>query len=280
MSAVASSAAERAARAGSGLSAASIHWGRRPVAPKPLAVTERNCRLLELLHDVNYPSSSQLALLGWGSDSTCTRRRLRLLHDRGLIDKFRPAAPAGSYEWDYRLTVDGWRMLSDRGMSADRKLYKSADIHSIAYVEHDLQVNALVLDLAHRARAGEGPTHTMRRTYVSLMLLATKFDVPFVQNQVGHTDSKLTMDVHAQLLDRSKRAHGAAFDALLADAQETLYGAQPGEFSPQFCPPSDFGPRADVSPTSEFGSDTGEMDNGRGGFRTCDLSRVKRALSH
>jgi hypothetical protein len=105
--AVASSAAERAARAGSGLSAASIHWGKRAAAPKPVAVTERDRRLLELLHDVNYLSSSQMALLGWGADSTCTRRRLRLLHDRGLIDKFRPAAPAGSYEWNYRLTVEG-----------------------------------------------------------------------------------------------------------------------------------------------------------------------------
>jgi len=155
--AVASSAAERAARAGWGLSAASIHWGRRGAGAKPVAVTERDCRLLALLHDVNYLSSSQMALLGWGADSTCTRRRLRLLHDRGLIDKFRPAAPAGSYEWNYRLTGDGWRMLSDRGMAADRKLYKPAEIHSIAYVEHDLQVNALVLDIAHRARAGEGP---------------------------------------------------------------------------------------------------------------------------
>ena len=154
---MASSAAERAARAGWGLSAASIHWGRRAAAPKPLAVTERDRLLLALLHDVNYLSSSQLALLGWGADSTCTRRRLRLLHDRGLIDKFRPAAPAGSYEWNYRLTEEGWRMLSDRGMFAERKLYKPAEIHSIAYVEHDLQVNALVLDIAHRARAGEGP---------------------------------------------------------------------------------------------------------------------------
>ena len=122
--------------------------------------------------------------------------------------------------------------------------------------------------------------HTMRRTYVSVMLLATKFDVPFVQSQVGHTDSKLTMDVYAQLLDRSKRAHGAAFDALLTDAQDTLYGAQSGEYCPQFCPPSDFRPQAAISPSPEFGSDTGETDDGRGGFRTCDLSRVKRALSH
>jgi hypothetical protein len=29
-------------------------------------------------------------------------------------------------------------------MAAERKLYKPADIHSIAYVEHDLQVNVLV----------------------------------------------------------------------------------------------------------------------------------------
>ncbi|HTU85125.1 MAG TPA: tyrosine-type recombinase/integrase [Solirubrobacteraceae bacterium] len=67
--------------------------------------------------------------------------------------------------------------------------------------------------------------HTLRRTYVSIMLLATNFDVPFVQNQVGHSDSKMTMDVYAQLLDRSKRAHGVAFDALLSAAQETLYGS-------------------------------------------------------
>jgi hypothetical protein len=122
--------------------------------------------------------------------------------------------------------------------------------------------------------------HTMRRTYVSIMLLATNFDVPFVQSQVGHTDSKLTMDVYAQLLDRSKRSHGMAFDALLSDAQATLYGAQNGDFGPLFGPPSDFGPPAEDSRSSEIGSNTGENDDGRGGFRTCDLSRVKRALSH
>jgi hypothetical protein len=88
------------------------------------------------------------------------------------------------------------------------------------------------------------------------------------------------MDVYAQLLDRSKRAHGAAFDALLTDAQAALYGAQSPEFSPQFSPPSDLGLSPDIPHSSEFGSDTGENDNGRGGFRTCDLSRVKRALSH
>ncbi len=44
--------------------------------------------------------------------------------------------------------------------------------------------------------------------------------------------------------------------------------------------PNELGLSADISPSSEFGSDTGVNDDGRGGFRTCDLSRVKRALSH
>jgi integrase len=122
--------------------------------------------------------------------------------------------------------------------------------------------------------------HTMRRTYVSIMLLATKFDVAYVQKQVGHEDSKLTVDVYNQLLDRSKRQHGAAFDRLVSEAQATLYGAQNGDFCPLFCPPSDFDPSADISAESEFGLDTGETEDGRGWDRTTDLSRVKRALSH
>jgi hypothetical protein len=89
--AVASSAAERAARAGWGLGAASIHWGKRPTASRPVAVTRRDRDLLALLHDVNYLPASQMALLGWGGNSTCARRRLRLLHDHGLIDKSRIA---------------------------------------------------------------------------------------------------------------------------------------------------------------------------------------------
>jgi hypothetical protein len=151
------SAAERAVNAGWGLSAAGIHWGKRPTVMKPIALTERDRRLLALLHDVNYLSASQLALLGWGGDSTCARRRLRLLHDRSVIDKFRPARAAGSFEWNYRLTLEGWRLLAESGIAADGEYYKPAEIHSIAYVEHDLQVNALVLGLAHRARAGDGP---------------------------------------------------------------------------------------------------------------------------
>jgi integrase len=68
--------------------------------------------------------------------------------------------------------------------------------------------------------------HSLRRTYVSIMLLATEFDIPFVQSQVGHAHAKMTLDVYNQLLDRSKREHGAAFDALLTGARSTLYGPE------------------------------------------------------
>jgi Phage integrase family len=118
--------------------------------------------------------------------------------------------------------------------------------------------------------------HSMRRTYVSIMLYASKFNVPFVQSQVGHEDSKLTMDVYAQLLNRTKQAHGVAFDAFVSEAQAVLYGAQSGDFSPLFCPPSDFEPSADICPPPEIGLDKGETGDGRGWFRTTALSRVKQ----
>jgi integrase len=66
--------------------------------------------------------------------------------------------------------------------------------------------------------------HTLRRTYISVALLANKFDVLWVMRQVGHADSKMTMDVYAQLQQRAERQHGEAFDALVRRARERLYG--------------------------------------------------------
>lgn len=63
--------------------------------------------------------------------------------------------------------------------------------------------------------------HTMRRTYISIALLANSFDVKWVMSQVGHADSKMTMDVYAQLEQRVERSHGTAFDALLRSAATT-----------------------------------------------------------
>jgi integrase len=67
--------------------------------------------------------------------------------------------------------------------------------------------------------------HTLRRTYISITLLANNFDVLWVMRQVGHADSKMTMDVYAQLQQRAERSHGEAFDALVRRTRERLYGA-------------------------------------------------------
>jgi hypothetical protein len=40
--------------------------------------------------------------------------------------------------------------------------------------------------------------------------------------QVGHADSKMTMDVYAQLQQRVDRKHGEAFDALVRRAGASL----------------------------------------------------------
>jgi hypothetical protein len=45
-------------------------------------------------------------------------------------------------------------------------------------------------------------------------------------SQVGHADSKMTLDVYAQLEQRVKREHGVRFDTLVRDARVQLRGAQ------------------------------------------------------
>jgi integrase len=46
--------------------------------------------------------------------------------------------------------------------------------------------------------------HTLRRTYISL-LLAAGCDPAYVQQQVGHTDPTLTLRIYQQLLKRKRR---------------------------------------------------------------------------
>ncbi len=68
-------------------------------------------------------------------------------------------------------------------------------------------------------------SHTLRRTYISIALVANNFDVKWVMAQVGHADSRMTMDVYAQLEQRVKREHGESFDRLVRQAGE-FYGEQ------------------------------------------------------
>jgi hypothetical protein len=68
--------------------------------------------------------------------------------------------------------------------------------------------------------------HSPCRTYISIALLANRFDVKWVMSQVGHADSKMMLDVYAQFEQRIKREHGVRFDALVRSAEPQLHGAE------------------------------------------------------
>jgi integrase len=57
---------------------------------------------------------------------------------------------------------------------------------------------------------------TLRRTYITFML-AAGFDLPYVQDQVGHADPTTTLTVYAQVIRRPDR------DQLRAEAR-SLFG--------------------------------------------------------
>jgi integrase len=88
---------------------------------------------------------------------------------------------------------------------------------------------------ANAARAAKGlpplppnvTPHTLRRTYISIALIASEMDLKWVMSQVGHAHSSTTMEVYNQLLQRRDRdGIGARFDALVTQAREALGGLQ------------------------------------------------------
>jgi len=117
----------------------------------------------------------------------------------------------------------------------------------------------------------EGVTpHSMRRTFISL-LLAIGEDVPYVMGQVGHVDPKVTLSIYAQVMFRGEGererlealVNGSEPLSMGTGAQSALFGA--GSEAPE---------------EAENPADSGAFSDGRAWFRTRDLSRVKRALSH
>jgi hypothetical protein len=116
--------------------------------------------------------------------------------------------------------------------------------------------------------------HTLRRTYISIALLANNFDVKWVMDQVGHADSKMTMDAYAQLQQRAKRDHGAHFDELVRQARVQL--RTPEETAPNASIGTAIGTGGQKSPISapdrvptddqKHGSEQEKSDMARPGF--------------
>jgi hypothetical protein len=121
--------AHRALLSGEELSAGTIQWGRRKERPPRLALTDRDLRLMALLHGANFLSMSQLAVLGWDpSSERAAQMRLKRLHDGGYVDRFRPAHAYGRAEWNYRLAscLDRYRAGDKLVRNRDRQRFISA----------------------------------------------------------------------------------------------------------------------------------------------------------
>jgi hypothetical protein len=90
--------------------------------------------------------------------------------------------------------------------------------------------------------------------------------------QLGHSDAAFTLRVYAHAMRRDEDAK-ERLKALVNGADWAPLGTgepvESGNASAARKPNNDENP-----------ADAGLSVDGRGGFRTCDLSRVKRALSH
>jgi integrase len=113
--------------------------------------------------------------------------------------------------------------------------------------------------------------HKLRHTFASILYVRGE-DPPYVMSQLGHTDAGFTLRVYAHAMRRDE-GDKERLKALV----EGLDWARLGTSTPNRAL------EASTATTLEYEetpTDAGVPDNGRGGFRTCDLSRVKRALSH
>ena len=86
--------------------------------------------------------------------------------------------------------------------------------------------------------------------------------------QPGHTDPAFTLRVYAHAMRRDE-----------GDIDRLRALVNGHDWAPLGTSASAGAPALEAE-NDESPADAGPSEDGRGGFRTCDLSRVKRALSH
>jgi hypothetical protein len=144
--------------AGQGLTEGAIQWGERPETPPTWALTPRDLDVFSWLEQHRFATTGILTMLFWRGYGAAPRERLKLLHDVGFLDKFRPfrRPGLGTAEWIYRLTARGWDLLIDRDRAVTGRM-PFGELTDLAYVAHDLQLDALLLHAASQAYPGDAP---------------------------------------------------------------------------------------------------------------------------
>ena len=148
-----------------------LHFDERdPDAPARTQLTDRDLDILQALAELRYLTTTMLAALAWGSYNSRLRDRLHTLFNAGLIRRFRPpiVPRGGGAQWIYELDTRGHRALADRRPERCPPWSRS-ELHAFSYAEHDLELNALLCELAARAAA-----HQLRS---GPLLRAAPFDI-------------------------------------------------------------------------------------------------------
>jgi hypothetical protein len=121
-----------------------------PSARQPVELQDRDLDIFHVLAELRYLTGQMLGTLAWGNYHGRFRSRLPALFAAGLIRRFRPPGRAGSNHWVYELAPPGYRALRERRPESAPAWHPS-ELHSFAYAEHDLELNALLCEVAARA---------------------------------------------------------------------------------------------------------------------------------
>ena len=138
-------------------------------ARRPIDLRDRDLDVLQSLAELRYLTGQMLGALAWGNYHGRFRSRLSALFSAGLVRRFRPPGRPGANHWVYELAPAGYRALrAQRAEYAPR--WREAELHSFAYAEHDLELNALLCELGARAAAHVGAGGPLLRAAPFAML--------------------------------------------------------------------------------------------------------------
>ena len=159
------------------------------------------------------------------------------------------------------------------------------------------KTNELLAARGHRPLPTGVTAHKLRHTFASILFTRGE-DPPYVMAQLGHADAGFTLRVYAHAMRRDEgdkeRLMALVEGRVTRDEGRPEAPDEGHEERPKtLVEGRDWAPMgtdhqsghrapdsANDPPNDETPDIAGASTDGRGGFRTCDLSRVKRALSH
>lgn len=115
-------------------------------AIQPVPIQRRDLGIVRDVWRYKLLASAQLHELWWpGRSPRAAQKRLTMLFNARMLERFRPVTRRGSYPWIYQLGLEGHKLLKQAGLIPSRERYERRAVYDYTYVLHDLHVNSWVL---------------------------------------------------------------------------------------------------------------------------------------